>query len=432
MSVMQNYPSKTSALVSIPDGLIIMPGESASIPVNMSDQQVVVKPFQSGNWIQPQLASIQQQSLTITNTSKHPITSSKNKKANKFKITTTTVQDVCSMPIQDHRLNVNKQVDKLSQPETTGGIKFGDIQPDVKKIIDQAHNIYKGVFDKDLTNSYNHYFGKHVCKLNWASLQRPDARKVPVVNYDHDLKGIMQELCDHLTNQNVLKIPQEHNMFVHSVCPSFLQRKRRAMNTPKHLLTKNDCRLLINFGPINDLVCNIPSLMVTPMDVFDKLGRWKHIIVMNLYNAFYQNHMHQDDQPYLGIMTPFGGLRLLARSGQGLIGQREEMDELMAKVLHEEMKEGCITKIQDDVIIGGQTQIEAARNYVRVLRKLSLTNLKAEPEKINIFPVSADIAGWYWKRGGYLSVSPHRQCTDERQAGQHPKDSSSSKLHRTL
>ena len=95
--------------------------------------------------------------------------------------------------------------------------------------------------------------------------------------------------------------------------------------------------------------------MVTPMDVFDKLGRWKHIIVMNLYNAFYQNHMHQDDQPYLGIMTPFSGLRLLARSGQGLIGQSEEMDELMAKVLHEEMKEGCITKIQDDVIIGGQT-----------------------------------------------------------------------------
>ena len=240
-------------------------------------------------------------------------------------------------------------------------------------------------------------------------MQWPDARKVPVANYDHDLKGIMQELCDHLTNQNVLKIPQEHNMFVHSVCPSFLQRKRRARYTPKHLLTKNDCRLLINFGPINDLVCNIPSLMVTPMDVFDKLGRWKHIIVMNLYNAFYQNHMHQDDQPYLGIMTPFGGLRLLARSGQGLIGQREEMDELMAKVLHEEMKEGCITKIQDDVIIGGQTQIEAAHNYVRVLRKLSLTNLKAEPEKINIFPVSADIAGWYWKRGGYLSVSPHRQ-----------------------
>ena len=149
--------------------------------------------------------------------------------------------------------------------------------------------------------------------------------------------------------------------------------------------------------------------MVTPMDVFDKLGRWKHIIVMDLYNAFYQNHMHQDDQPYLGIMTPFGGLRLLARSGQGLIGQSEEMDELMAKVLHEEMKEGCITKIQDDVIIGGQTQTEAANNYVRVLRKLSLANLKAEPGKVNIFPESADIAGWYWKRGGYLSVSPHRQ-----------------------
>ena len=128
-------------------------------------------------------------------------------------------------PVQDHRLNVNKQVDKLSQPETTGRIKFGEIQPEARMVIDQAHNIYKEVFNKDLTNGYNHYFGKHVCKLNWASLQRPDARKVPVANYNHDLKGIMQELCDDLTNQNVLKIPQEHNMFVHYVCPSFLKRK---------------------------------------------------------------------------------------------------------------------------------------------------------------------------------------------------------------
>ena len=80
--------------------------------------------------------------------------------------------------------------------------------------------------------------------------------------------------------------------------------------------------------------------------------------------------MHIDDQPYLGIMTPFGGLRVLARSGQGLIGQSEELDELMAKIFHQEMKEGTITKIQDDIIIGGDTQTQAANNYIRVLHKL--------------------------------------------------------------
>ena len=45
--------------------------------------------------------------------------------------------------------------------------------------------------------------------------------------------------------------------------------------------------------------------------------------------------MHEDDQPFLGIMTPFRGLWVLARSGIGLIGQSEELEELMAKVLKE-------------------------------------------------------------------------------------------------
>ena len=56
-------------------------------------------------------------------------------------------------------------------------------------------------------------------------------------------------------------------------------------------------------------------------------------------------------------MTPFGGLPVLTRSGQGLIGQGEELDELMAKILKEEMKEGIITKIQDNIVIGGDTQL---------------------------------------------------------------------------
>ena len=73
------------------------------------------------------------------------------------------------------------------------------------------------------------------------------------------------------------------------------------------------------------------------------------------------------------------------------------------------MKEGIITKIQDDIIIGGDTQIQAANNYIRVLHKLFLANLRVEPQKVIIFPESADIAGWIWKKGGTLSVSPHRK-----------------------
>ena len=120
--------------------------------------------------------------------------------------------------------------------------------------------------------------------------------------------------------------------------------------------------------------------MTTPDDVFNQLGQWKQIIIVDLYNALFQNHIKVDNQTYLGIMTPFGGLCVLARSGQRQMGQSEELDELMAKILKEEMKEGIITKIQDDIVIGGDKQIQAARNYIRILHKLQLANLRVKPQ----------------------------------------------------
>ena len=149
--------------------------------------------------------------------------------------------------------------------------------------------------------------------------------------------------------------------------------------------------------------------MTTVNDVHSQLGKWKEIIIIDLYNAFFQNHIKEDDLQWLGIMTPFSGLRVLTRSGQGLLGQSEELDELMAKILGEDIKEGRATKIQDDIIIGGQDQLEAAKNYIQILEKFHLSNLRAEPEKTIIFPETADISGWIWKKGGYISVSPHRR-----------------------
>ena len=104
--------------------------------------------------------------------------------------------------------------------------------------------------------------------------------------------------------------------------------------------------------------------------------------------------MSPSAQPYLGIMTPFGGLRVLACSGQGLLGKSEELDELLSKVLKEEMKEGIVAKIQDDVVIGGTNQTQAAHHYARVIYKLHLANLKVEPDKTHCFPKSCDIARW--------------------------------------
>ena len=67
---------------------------------------------------------------------------------------------------------------------------------------------------------------------------------------------------------------------------------------------------------------------------------------------------------------------------------------MMTKILSQEMKEGMITKIQDDIVIDSDTHTQTARNYIRVLNKLDVANLRVKPQNVVIFPLSADIAGW--------------------------------------
>ena len=283
------------------------------------------------------------------------------------------------------------------------------ITEEAKNIIEKAHSQFHQVFNKDLSQGYNSFYGKHECHLNWASSERPQGSKVRVPNYDHDLKGLQQELMDQLTDQKVLLIPQDHNIKVQSVCPSFIQRKQRAKDKPKNLLTKDDVRLLINFGPVNDKIKPLPIHVPKTDDILVTMGRWKHIIIFDLYNGYFQNHMSKQAIPWLGVQTPFGGLRVIARSGQGLLGMAEEFDELLSKVLKEELKAGKCCKIVDDVYVGGQTQKEAAENYAQILNKLHNANLKITAEKTKIFPTSADVLGWIWKEGGFLEASPHRK-----------------------
>ena len=123
--------------------------------------------------------------------------------------------------------------------------------------------------------------------------------------------------------------------------------------------------------------------------------------------------MNKKAIPWLGVQTPFGGMRVIARAGQGLMGMAKEFEELTSKILKEEIQEGICAKIVDDIYIGGETQKQTAINYTRVLSKLSNANMKITPEKTAIFPETVDVLGWIWKQGGILEPSPHRRLALE-------------------
>ena len=69
-----------------------------------------------------------------------------------------------------------------------------DVCSEANEIIQEAHEKFSSVFDKDLKRGYNGFYGKHLCRLNWASSERPPASKVRVPSYEHELKSLQQEL----------------------------------------------------------------------------------------------------------------------------------------------------------------------------------------------------------------------------------------------
>ena len=60
---------------------------------------------------------------------------------------------------------------------------------------------------------------------------------------------------------------------------------------------KKDVRLLINFGPVHNLIKPIQSHVNKTDDIFITLGRWNYIIIFDLYNGYFQNHMSKDAIP---------------------------------------------------------------------------------------------------------------------------------------
>ena len=390
---------------------ILLPGQQIEYTVPHQDNTILaVQPWfqnKSVHWPQPQLCQVQNGKVSISNNTLEPINIKKD--VPKLQVRTTTEQSsvelnniTISPPFHSNSHSTDNNL-KLIE------INSQNIDPQVIKDIKNINQEFISVFNEDLTTGYNMINGKHICKLNWANTNRPPASKVHAVNYDHDTKCLLQQVCDDFTNSGVLGIPQDHNIQVQHVSPAFLVRKQRAKNKPKDQLTINDVRLVVNFGKVNDYLINIPAPITKPKDIFTQLGKWNYIITTDLYQGFYQNHMSLDDAAWLGISTPFGGLRFLRRSGQGLIGQSEELDELLTKVIGPEVQAGIAARIADDLYIGGATPEETANNYAQVLNKLYNANLKISASKTKIFLQSVDILGWVWKQGGYLEPSPHRR-----------------------
>ena len=131
---------------------------------------ISVEPWEQNlnmNWPQPQLQEIKKGRITLKNHFPEPIYLGKDVKCCKLRTTEEPSSELPSYYEYKPTLaNVKQEVSNL-EVFSLANVK----SPTAIQLIKEAHVKFQSVFDKDLTQGYNGHFGKHLCRLNWATAE---------------------------------------------------------------------------------------------------------------------------------------------------------------------------------------------------------------------------------------------------------------------
>lgn len=395
-----------NTIITLPKAKTLLPNQRLEIDVPAGTPDVIfvepTKISQPAN-ILPQICTVNKGKICVENSSSQPVTLSKQ------------ALHVKQVSTPDIKMDVTYKAATISvRPSGLDNIKDITTNMDRLSITDQ-HRLQQilrnknSVFDQDLSIGYNQYSGPHYCRLKFANEERPSSRKVNCVQYNNAMNVLLQQVCDQLTHSNVLGVPQHENVDVQHVMPCFLRKKQKAKDKKNSELTVDDVRLVVNTCELSKYMKSLPAKVNKPQEVYNTLAKWRYIIKTDLYQGFFQNHLHKEAQKWCAIITPFGGMRFFKRGIQGLINQTEELDELLANIFNKMLTEGKLVKQADDLFTGGQTVKEALDNLDEMLTICQMNNIKLSPSKTVILPKTVDIMSWIWTEGGTLTPSPHRK-----------------------
>ena len=266
--------------------------------------------------------------------------------------------------------------------------------------IRQINKSFVEVFDNDLNIGYNHQAGRFFADFSFSN--KPPPTRVFVPQFNKKCSDLQQAKCDELENQGVLVDPKKFDISVIHVSPSWIQQKGRAKHKNLQDCTLDELRFITAFNSLNDCIRPKPSSSCSANVIFLFLSRWKFHIFADLNNSYFQLPVKKSLWGYLGIMTPHKGIRVMTRTGQGLLGSDVELEQLLCRVLGDDISRGHCVAIRDDIVIGGNSIDDAISNYESVLSKLHQNNLKLSPNKVRIFPNDTEIYGYRVTQGCIL------------------------------
>ncbi len=265
-------------------------------------------------------------------------------------------------------------------------IVYQKIDPDSKLSSDERASFrtildeYDDVFDPNYTG-YNGHVGPFEAVVNMGPVQ-PHQRKGHLPKFPRNQLVEQQTKFDGLETMGVFIRPEDVPVNVEYLNPSFLIKKRSGGH-----------RLVTAFSDVGRYSKPQPSLMPDIDCTLRKIAQWQYIATTDLSNAFYQIPLSRESMKYCGVVTPFRGVRVYARSAMGMPGSETALEELLCRVLGDLLEEGVVAKLADDIYCGGNTIAELQRNVRRLLQCFADSGLRLSVTKTTICATKTMIIG---------------------------------------
>ena len=159
----------------------------------------------------------------------------------------------------------------------------------------------------------------------------PPQRKGRPPKYARDKLIELQETFDHLKRLGVFRRPEDVDITVEYLNPSFLVRK-----------PNGGSRLVTAFADVGRDSKPQPSLLPDVDSTLRLIAQWSHIIVIALTSAFYQIPLAKESMTYRGVSTPFKGVRVYVRSAMGMPVSEIALEKVMCRVLGPLLQDGSV------------------------------------------------------------------------------------------
>ena len=383
-----------SILVQVPDSLA---GEKELAIEPRTDAKSMQTRSYGSQWLQPSFVSQEEGVIQLKNQSNDPVLISRHEQIAMIRPVCGELDNASVSSDEGHIINtiispniadetndyMNIKVDPDNILTEKQRMKFSDL-----------HMRYKDVFDSRTLGCYNGASGPLEVKINMGPTLPPQ-RKGHMPLYNRRLKEEYQKMCDELEGTVLLK-PEDVGVVCEYLNPSFLITKKSGKK-----------RLVTAFTEVAQYTKPQPALMSNIEDALRQIGSYDYIVVSDATTAYWQMVLSKDSMKFTGVVTPFKGVRVYGRGAMGMPGTESALEEMMYRVLGDQLADGGVTKVMDDLYCGGSSPEEALQQWERVLKAFAKNGLRLSAHKTFICPKSTVILGWIWCQGT-IRAGPHR------------------------